>query len=149
MCCVSGMCFFQQVEKDKKNKNNLMSLLLEAEVVIIWKDLKFRGIILHIRGKRERGQWDRVSWHCQSSAWQKTCSQTIAGILSRRLKVSILVGMSEHSGFDWWGFRCRTFLGWRSLRLVCLHMWIRVKRSQICWVIITRGHHVCMTNGLF
>lgn len=53
----------------------------------------------------EWGQWDRVSWHCQSSAWQKTRSQTIAGILSRRLKVSILLSVSRHGAFDWWRFR--------------------------------------------
>lgn len=43
-----------------------------------------------MRKKEKWGQWGRESWLCQSSGWQKTSRQTMAGMLNGRLKVSIL-----------------------------------------------------------
>lgn len=96
-----------------KKKKRQLFLWHDAEVANNLKGFKIQrynppcsGVWL---GGKEWGQWDRVSWHCQSSAWQKTCSQTIAGILNRRLKVSILLSVSGRCAFDWWGLRRGAF----------------------------------------
>lgn len=99
-------------KREFKRKTKRLFLWLDTELANNWKGFKiqrynplrwWKGVVLG--GGGEWGQWDRASWHCQSSAWQKTCSQTIAGILNRRLQVSVLLSVSGRCAFDWWGFR--------------------------------------------
>ncbi len=155
MSCVSGMkaCrFLVFLSRKTKLKIKTAVPVARGKVTNNWGGFKIQRYnppYWRKKKRKEWGQWDRVSWHCQSSAWQKTCRETMAGILSRRLKVSVLhTSQCECSEFDWWVVRLSTFLGLHSGGFGLFTPVDEVQYNQICWMIFTSGLHHHLANNL-